>query len=67
VLRGNRIPTAKQALGEVKATLEHMETKHNLGHLYRDARDDVAQLIEEIDEEDQMTFGPGNTRTGADD
>ncbi len=61
VLRGNRIPTAKQALGEVKATLEHMETKHNLGHLYRDARDDVAQLIDEIDEEDQMTFGPSNT------
>jgi len=67
VLRGNRIPTAKQALGEVKATLEHMETKHNLGHLYRDARDDVAQLIEEIDEEDQMTFGPGNTDVGGDD
>jgi len=51
----------------VKATLEHMETKHNLGHLYRDARDDVAQLIEEIDEEDQMTFGPGNVGTGGDD
>jgi len=67
VLRGNRIPTAKQALGEVKATLEHMETKHNLGHLYRDARDDAAQLIEEIDEEDQMTFGPGNTGVGGDD
>jgi len=67
VLRGNRIPTAKQALGEIKATLEHMETKHNLGHLYRDARDDVAQLIQEIEEEDQMMFGPGNAGTGGDD
>ncbi len=44
-----------------------METKHNLGHLYRDARDDVAQLIQEIEEEDQMTFGPGNTGAGGDD
>ena len=67
VLRGNRIPTAKQALGEIKATLEHMETKHNLGHLYRDARDDVAQLIDEIDEEEQMAFGPGNSGAGGDD
>jgi hypothetical protein len=66
VLRGNRIPTAKQALGEVKATLEYMETKHNLGHLYRDARDEVAQLIEEIEEEEQMTFGPGNASRGDD-
>jgi hypothetical protein len=66
VLRGNRIPTAKQALGEIKATLEYMETKHNLGHLYRDARDDVAQLIEEIEEQDQMTFGPGNASRGDD-
>jgi len=33
VIRENRIPTAKQALGELKATLEWMETKHNLGHL----------------------------------
>jgi len=67
VLRSNRIPTAKQALGEIKATLEHMETKHNLGHLYRDARDDVAQLIQEVEEEDQMMFGPGNAGTGGDD
>jgi hypothetical protein len=66
VLRGNRIPTAKQALGEVKATLEYMETKHNLGHLYRNARDEVAQLIEEIEEEEQMTFGPGNASRGDD-
>ncbi|QLD84800.1 hypothetical protein HWV23_03415 [Natronomonas halophila] len=67
VLRGNRIPTAKQALGEVKATLEYMETEYNLGHLYRDARDDVAQLIEELDNEDKMAFGPSNHGTGSDD
>lgn len=67
VLRGNRIPTAKQALGEVKATLEYMETEHNLGHLYRDARDDVARLIDELDQEDKMAFGPSNHGTGSDD
>lgn len=67
VLRGNRIPTAKQALGEVKATLEYMETEYNLGHLYRDARDDVAQLIDELDQEDKMAFGPSNHGSGSDD
>jgi hypothetical protein len=67
VLRGNRIPTAKQALGEIKATLEYMEIQYNLGHLYRDARDDVAQLIDEIDEEEQMAFGPDNSAYGGDD
>lgn len=58
VIRGNRIPTAKQALGELKSTLEYMETQHNLGHLYRDARDDLEQLIEEIEDEQHLAYGP---------
>lgn len=60
VLRGHRIPTAKQALGEVKAVLEWMETEHNLGHLYRDARDDVETLIRELDRREQQTFSRGD-------
>lgn len=67
VLRGGRIPTAKQALGEVKATLEYMETNHNLGHLYREARDEVARLIDEVEQEERMAFGPANHRSGGDD
>lgn len=64
VIRGNRIPTSKQALGELKSVLEYMETQHNLGHLYRDARDELERLIDEIEEEQQLQYGPG---TGGDD
>ncbi|WP_324662417.1 hypothetical protein [Haloarcula sediminis] len=66
VTREDRIPTAKQALGEIKATLEFMETEHNLGHLYRDARDDIARLIEQLNEDEKMLYGPGNHHGGDD-
>ncbi len=62
VIRENRIPTAKQALGELKATLEWMETKHNLGHLYRDTRDELEQMIDEIDRE-QRSYQPSSADT----
>ncbi len=65
VIRENRIPTAKQALGELKATLEWMETKHNLGHLFRDARDDLEQMIDEIERQNQ-SYQPGEGVTAAD-
>lgn len=64
VIRENRIPTAKQALGELKATLEWMETKHNLGHLVRGARDDLEQMIDEIERQNQ-SYQPGDTVTDA--
>ncbi|MFC4553553.1 hypothetical protein ACFO3H_24900 [Halorussus sp. GCM10023401] len=49
VLRQNRISSPRHALSELKAACEHMETKWSMGHVYREARDECAQLIRELD------------------
>lgn len=61
VLRENRIPVPRQALAEMKAACEYMETNYSMGHVYRDARDELESLINEIDRKHQsMPDSSGN-------
>lgn len=53
VLRSSRIPTARQALGELKAACQRMETQYNRGDIYRPARDRLEAIIEELDRQQQ--------------
>jgi hypothetical protein len=59
VLRDQRIPTARQALSHLKRACERMETRHEPREFYRDTRDELAALIDDLDDRQTQTAGHG--------
>lgn len=50
VVSPNRIATHQQAVAQLKAACEFMESQYGQGHLYRETADEAARLLDELNE-----------------
>jgi len=50
----------KEALNHLLAAVRWMETEYQLGHLFRDTREQLEELLDELQEQESRGFAPGD-------